>query len=232
MLDVHLVLDELDDGEDEVGVAQPAEHIVEDGHVLVLDALGDAMRERREHHAGNMRSHQLDIASYGKGIVVGITGHTDDQVDIGILEHMVSLLGGRHLCERGWITQSELHILVEKFFIDTAIILEHKGIVGIGHYQDIEDALGHQVDKRHILQKEVVKLLRYVCIHRLFRLLPAKVVQTERNTKEKRFFLAGSPLLDYFVLYIFCSSASNSCTAEGLATMVPSGPMTTVSGHE
>ena len=54
MFYVHLVLYQLDDGENQVGIAQPAEHIVEDGHVLILNTLGDAVRERRQHHAGNV----------------------------------------------------------------------------------------------------------------------------------------------------------------------------------
>ena len=43
VLDIHLVLYQFDDREDEVGIPQPAEHIVEDGHILVLDTLGDTM---------------------------------------------------------------------------------------------------------------------------------------------------------------------------------------------
>ena len=43
VLNVHLVLQQLDDRHDEVGIAQPAEHIVEHRHILVLDALRDTM---------------------------------------------------------------------------------------------------------------------------------------------------------------------------------------------
>ena len=43
VLDVHLVLNQFDDREDEVGIAQPAEHIVENRQVFMLDTLGDAV---------------------------------------------------------------------------------------------------------------------------------------------------------------------------------------------
>ena len=43
VFDVHLVLNELDDAHDEVGVSQPAEHIVEHRHVLILNTFGDTM---------------------------------------------------------------------------------------------------------------------------------------------------------------------------------------------
>ena len=43
VVNVHLVFYQLDDGQDEIRIAQPAEHVVEDTHVLVLDALSDAV---------------------------------------------------------------------------------------------------------------------------------------------------------------------------------------------
>ena len=91
VLDVHLVFYELDDAQDEVGVAQPAEHVVEDGHVLVLYALGDAVREGCQHHTRHVGSHHLHVARYGEGVVVGIARHADHQVDVGGLQHAAGL---------------------------------------------------------------------------------------------------------------------------------------------
>ena len=93
MLDVHLVLYQLDDGQDEVGVTQPTEHVIEDGHILVLYALGDAVREGRQYHTGNVRGTLFDVAGYGKGVVVGITRHTDNQVDVSGFQYTARFLG-------------------------------------------------------------------------------------------------------------------------------------------
>ena len=94
VLYVHLVLNQLDNRKDEVGISQPAEHIVEDGHVFVLDAFGDTMREGRQHHTRYVGCHFLDDTRYGKGIVIGITWHTDDQVDVGRSQQLTSLVSG------------------------------------------------------------------------------------------------------------------------------------------
>ena len=101
VLEVHLVLYELDDGENEVGVAEPAEHIVEDAEVLVLHALRYAVRERREHDAVHVRKSRLDVPRHRERIVVGIARHADHEVDVHGAEHLVSLLRGAHLRE-GW----------------------------------------------------------------------------------------------------------------------------------
>ena len=165
MLNVHLVFYQLDDRQDEVGVAQPAEDIVEGGHVLVLYAFGDAMRERRQYHTGDVGRTHLHVAGHGKGIVVGVARHTDDEVYISGLQHIAGLFCGRHLGERGWIAHTQFHILVKNFLIDASVILQHEGIIGIGHYQNVEDAARHQVDERDVFQKEIIKLLRDIITH-------------------------------------------------------------------
>ena len=166
MLDVHLVFYQLDDRQDEVRIAQPTEHVVENRHVLVLNALGDAMRERGQHDARHVGGHHLHIARHGEGIVVGIARHANHQVYVGGLQHVVSFLRRRHLGERGRVTQTQLHILVEDFLVYASVVLQHEGIVGVSHYQYIEDALRHQVDKRDVFQEKVVELLRDICCRR------------------------------------------------------------------
>ena len=100
MLDVHLVLQQLDDTHDEVRVAEPAEHVVEHRHVLVLDALRDTVRERCQHHAGDVRMGGLHLTRHGKGIIVCRTRHTDHEVDVRGLQHGIGLLRRRYLGER------------------------------------------------------------------------------------------------------------------------------------
>ena len=82
VLKVHLVLYQLDNGEDEVGVAEPAEHVVEDGEVFVLHALRDAMREGREHYAVHMWELRLYVTRHAERVVVGVARHTDYEVDV------------------------------------------------------------------------------------------------------------------------------------------------------
>ena len=161
VLDVHLIFKQFDDRHDQVGVAKPAEDIVEHRHILVLYALGDTVREGRKYHARNGRMCCLYLTCHSKRIVIRITRHTDHEVDICGLQHLIGLLCGRHLRKGGRVTHTELHILVEDFLIHTAIVLKHKCIVGVSHNEHIEDASRHQVDKRHILQIEFVPLLGY-----------------------------------------------------------------------
>ncbi len=162
VLDVHLVLDELDDGKDEVGVAKPAKHVVEYAEVLALHAPRDAMRERREHHAVNLRKLHLDGPCHGEGVAVGVSGHAYHEVHARGCEHALGLLDGGHLGERGRIAEAEGHVLVVDFLLHAAVVLKHEGIVGIGHDEDIEDASGHDVEKRHVFLYIFRPLLGYV----------------------------------------------------------------------
>ena len=170
VLDVHLVLDELYYGKDEVGVAEPAEHIVEDAQVLVLHAARDAVREGREDHTVDVGKRVFDVASHGEGIVVGVAGHADHEVYVHGAQHAACLLGGAHLCERGRIAQAKLHILVIDLLLHAPVVFKHESIVGVGHDKDVIDSSHHKVDKRHILKIKLAKLLWYVGLlfaHRL-----------------------------------------------------------------
>ena len=166
MLDVHLILNQLDDGKDEVGIPQPAEHIIENRQVLILHTSGNAMRERCQYHARHLWETMFHGTCYIEGIIVSITRHTDHQVDIRAFQYLSSLLRRTHLCESRWITKSEFRIFVEDLLIHTSVIFQHEGIIGIGDDQDIVDTSCHQIDERHILQDKLVPLLWHIIFHR------------------------------------------------------------------
>ena len=150
VVNVHLVLNQLDDRHDEVSITQPTEHVVEHRHILILDALGDTMRERCQHHARDVGVFGLDLTGHGKGVVVSITRHTNHEIDVCGMEHLVSLLRRRYL-GKGWrVTHTQFHIFIKDLLIHAPVVLQHKGIVRVGHDEHIEDAACHQVDKRHI----------------------------------------------------------------------------------
>ena len=162
MLDVHLVLEQLDDRHDEVGVSQPTEHVVEHRHILVFYSFGDTVREWCEHHAGDIRMGSLHLSGNGKRIVVGITGHTYHEVHVDGLHHCTRLFCRRHLCKRWRVAHTQFHILVEDLLVYSSVVLQHEGVVGISHDEDIEDTSRHKVDERHVLQVEFVPRLWYL----------------------------------------------------------------------
>ena len=155
---VHLVLDELDDGQQQVGVPQPAEDIFEDAEVFVLHAGGDAVAERREHHQWQF----LIAVLYGAGNVkdVGRVGarHDDDEVETVDRKVGIGLGFCGYQCEARRVAKSKRRIFVEKLLFDAAVILEHEGIVRIGDEQYIEDALE---DKVHIVGILEIKLVEF-----------------------------------------------------------------------
>ena len=92
VLQVHLVLYQLDDGKNKVGIAQPAEHVVENREVFVLHALGDAMGKRGEHHARDVRELLLDIPGHVESVVVRRARHANHQVHLHGTQRLGRLL--------------------------------------------------------------------------------------------------------------------------------------------
>ena len=152
LFEVHFVLDELDDGEQEVGIAQPAEDILKDTEVLVLHAPGDAVAEGGQHHQRDLGETLLDVAGNAEHIVVFGTGHTDDEVEGSALEFNFGFFGRSHLEEARRKTEAEFGIFVKNFLVYTSVVFEHERIVGIGYDEDIADAPHHEVGEGRIAQ--------------------------------------------------------------------------------
>ena len=107
----------------------------------------------------------LHGARHVERVVVGVARHAYHEVYVGGLEHLVGLLGGCHLRERGRIAQPQVHVLVEYLLVNAAVVLEHERVVGVGHNQHVEYSARHQVDERHVLKVELVPLCRYLSSH-------------------------------------------------------------------
>ena len=156
MLEVHLVLDEFDDGDEKVGVAEPAEDIFKDGEVLVLHATGDAVAEGGEHDEWNLAEALLDAAGNVKDVVVFRTRHANHEIKGRIPQLLVCLARRSDLKEAGRIAQAELGILVKNFFIDAPVVFEHEGIIGVGDDEHVADAPHHEVHERGVAQQRTV----------------------------------------------------------------------------
>ena len=105
---------------------------------------------------------RLHLTGHRKGVVVGITRHTDHEINIRRAQHLIGLLSGRYLREGRWVTHTQFHIFVEDFLIDASVVFEHEGVVRVSHDEHVEDASCHQVHKRHILQIKLIPLLWYL----------------------------------------------------------------------
>ena len=159
VIEIHFVLNEFDDGEEEVGVAQPAEDVFEDAQVLVFHTRGDAVTEGREHHEGDGSVALFDGAGDVEGFAVVRARHDDDEVERCTLQFAPRFFGrgGQH--EAGRIAQRECGIFVEEFLVDAPIVLQHEGIVGVGQDEDVKHAARHQIDERSVFQKNLIELL-------------------------------------------------------------------------
>ena len=152
VLQVHLVLNQLDDGHQQVRIPQPAEHVLKDAQVLVLHTRPDTVRERREHHQRYFLILLLDGTRNVEGVAVVRARHHNYQVEGRVPQLLPGLLLGRHLRESGRVSETQVHVLDEDLFIDASVIFQHECIVRIGHQQHVEDSLGHQVHERCILE--------------------------------------------------------------------------------
>ena len=77
---IHLVLYQLDDGNQQVGVPQPAEDIIERTEILVGNAFGDAVAERGQNYHRDVFVLSLDGSRYVKSLIISRSRHTYNKV--------------------------------------------------------------------------------------------------------------------------------------------------------
>ena len=104
--------------------------------------------------------HGFYVARHRESIVVGVARHTDDKVDVHRLQHLICLLGSTHLRECRRIAQAQFHILIVYLLLYAPVVLEHEGVVGVGHDQHVVDTAQHEIHECHVLQIETAELLR------------------------------------------------------------------------
>ena len=80
MFQVHLVFYQLDDGYQQVGVAQPAENVFKRAEVFVGNTLGDAVAEGSKYHHRNVRILPFDVTRHVEPLVITCTRHTYNKV--------------------------------------------------------------------------------------------------------------------------------------------------------
>src|SRR5574344_2593924 len=156
MLQIHLILDELDDGKQKVCIAQPAEHIFEHAQVFILHTAGNSVRKRSKYHQRYVIITFLDASSYVKSITVIRSRHTNHKVERGIFQLGINFFLGGYLREPRGIPETETHIFIEDFLINAAVVLQHEGIIRVSYKKHIKDTTGHQVGKRSIFEIKLV----------------------------------------------------------------------------
>ena len=142
---VHLVLDELDDGDDELRVAVPAEDVVEPRAVLLLQAAVDVLREGGEQRHGNLRVALLDDLREGEDIRLADVVHREDEVVGVVLAEQFERFGRRaDPRERGGIRHVQFEVLAVDLRLDVPVLLEDVAVVAAADEQDLVDPVFHE----------------------------------------------------------------------------------------
>ncbi len=104
---IHLVLDQLDDGKQQLRISQPAKHIVDRTQIFIGNPLGHLFREGGKDYDRYIGIMNLDFRRRRKNIAVIHIRHADDQFEITVFQLGKCLLLCRHLCETRRVTKAE-----------------------------------------------------------------------------------------------------------------------------
>ena len=151
--DVHgrvpAVLQELDDGDDQVRGVVPAEDAVEMAQVMALHLLVDLLREGGQQDDGGVRVDGLDPLGEVEHIDLADVVHRDDEVVLRpILHHFQRFHGGFRPLEDRRVGEVQLGVFGGDPGLDPSVLLEGELVVVVAHEQDPADPPGHQGSSR------------------------------------------------------------------------------------
>ena len=81
MLQIHLVLHQLNDRNQQIGIAQPAENVLESTQILIDNPFGNTVTERSQNDDRNVFIFLLDMPSDVETVIISRARHTNHQVE-------------------------------------------------------------------------------------------------------------------------------------------------------
>ena len=145
LVGIHSILDQLDDGDNQIGIAVPAEDVVQSRTILLLDATIDILREASQQHHGHLRVALLDDAREGKHIGLAHVVHRQNEVETTLRLQTLQRLGSRaDARQRGRVAHIEVHILLVDLRLDVAVLFENIAVVAATYEQDLVDSVAHK----------------------------------------------------------------------------------------
>ena len=149
LVGIHSVLDQLDDGDDQIGITVPAEDVVQSRTVLLLDAAIDILREAGQQHYGYLRVALLDDTREGKHIGLTHVVHRQNEVETTLRLQTLQRLGSRaDARQRGRVAHIEVHILLIDLGLDVTVLFENIAVVAATYKQDLMDSVAHKSEWR------------------------------------------------------------------------------------
>ena len=145
LLGVHFILDQLDDGHDQVGIAVPAEDVVEPRAILLLQTAVDVLRE-----GGEQRDRDLGVAfldDLGKREYVQLPDvvHRQDEVErVVAAEQLQRFACGAHARERRRVRHVQVEVFLVDLRFDVSVLLEDIPVVAAADQQDLVDSVFHE----------------------------------------------------------------------------------------
>ncbi len=154
---VHLVLEELDDGQEEVDVAQPGEDVVYPGEVFVGEPAGYFLGEGGQDDDGHPGVEVADAAGACEGLADVVAGHHDDEVEALDGEDVEGFGGVEGAGDARGRGEVERGVFEVELFFDAAVLLHHEGVVGRGDEKHVEYPFLHQRLEGGVLEIELAE---------------------------------------------------------------------------
>ena len=145
VLGVHAVFQQLDDGNDKVRTAVPAEDVVDGGAVVLLHLPVNLLGEGREEDDGDIGPVFLHPVGEGEDVHLAHVVHRDDQVPaLPGIGQFQRLFGGGGAHEHRRVAKVQFCIFPGNAGVQASVLFQREVVVIVANQQNPADPSGHQ----------------------------------------------------------------------------------------
>ena len=146
VLGIHTILNELDDGNNQVGRVIPAEYIVNIRGIGLFNLAINLLREVCQKHHRRCRRNLLHLVREGVYIHLTDIVHRNDKVKMVCALDKLKCLNSRLYTGDRWrVTKVELRVLLCNLNLQTTILLKGVAVITIAHKQYSTNPSTHQL---------------------------------------------------------------------------------------
>jgi len=129
---VHSVFNQFDNSQEDIGITQPAKHIIDSAQIFVCQSLRNRRRKRSKNHNGNFGIFFFNIFCPFKRINAIATRHGNNQFKSTGAKQLIGFFFIRNKRKTWRITQIQSSIFIKNLLVNSSVFFQHKCIVFTG----------------------------------------------------------------------------------------------------
>ena len=146
VIGIHPILNQFDNGQNQIGISVPTKDIVNGGTIFMFNAAINIFRIVDQQHERQISMQSFQLLGKMEHIQISDIKHTDHQVEIIPLFEYLNRFSGTTYTRKRWrVTQIQLHVFAVDLDFESSVFFKGICIVTTANQQNTANTATHQI---------------------------------------------------------------------------------------